>query len=825
MSSSSSPREIIQISLGPSANAVTAHLLNLQGLAATSSASYCDPNTTHYLKGNGSNSNSTGGGGTLVPRVLLIDEATHHVPSQPPPVSATTAGVNNKTDSFLYQQSNKFFTDRSINNCCWDGSIQVVGGDNNNNNNDDNKSTTSRRDDCVFRTASALAYSQHSRYYRPASALASASRYHASTENSRHVVWDDDDEEAEEDDDDYEYREERRQQAERNWKTETAVKLAQELDQYIAVGQQQQQQFSLRDNKDTPHHTMTSSLLPSISLTTLPESSQQKEEFYFNHWKKIWMPPRDEKSIVVLPYSSQSQLVPHWNVAYQYDGGRQGGGGANTIPFLEEWKDEVLFERVRHLLESCDYGIQGVTITTEGYGMYASLATYLLEELQQECKSAGRLVYQITEEEQEEMEDETITNVADDTKNKIEERTSSSPSTLSWQENQVERTRKQISSGLALSDLTEKAHAILPLQLSSGNSDSLSWFRSTARIALALESCTLPFRFTNGPQQRPTSLSGRQGLRREYRMGLQNAPFLSQGEGSDTNWGSTATSLTFSEYLQVLQPSSAYSMLELDTLTTAGRSTGNNKILTNQTLYSIIQKGTSIEQDQRAKRSRGTGYRSRPREVPPGSWLQDSRFQPTSSSSDDSCSHRGILSSLSHPTRQNYSDRSLHYHFALSTAVRPILSLPSAYSHNNYDDGMTMSNYLTCLVQSMGIQYRPERSIATVLNQSVGQLTHEDGGDIYGAGSYWKYIIPDADVPTMSVLGNTTRVYPLLSGIAMNMKDVLKSSRFRGYYTRDIMNGVLPEREDCEEALEACLNKRDVYQPPDGSGLVENDED
>lgn len=381
----------------------------------------------------------------------------------------------------------------------------------------------------------------------------------------------------------------------------------------------------------------------------------------------------------------------------------------------------------------------------------------------------------------------------------------------------MERIRKKISFGLALSDLTEKAHAILPLRVLGNtnieSSSSLSWFRSTARIALALESCTLPFRLTNG-QQRSTSSSGR-GLLREYRMGLQNAPFLSQGGGSETTWGSTATSLTFSEYLQVLQPSSAYSMLELDTLR------NDSGIFTNQTLYDTIQEGTSVERDQRAKRTGGTSYRSRPREIPPGSWLQDSRLESTSGVG--ACDRRGILSSLSYPNSQKYSDRSLHYHFALSTTVRPILSRPPI-NNANYD-GMTMSNYLTCLIQSMGIQYRPERSIATILNQSVGHLTHEDGGYNYGAGSYWKYIIPDVYVPTMSVLGNTTRAFPLLNGIAMDMKDVLKLSRFRGYYNRDIMNGVLPEREDCEEALEACFNKRDVYQPPDGSGLAGDDGD
>jgi hypothetical protein len=38
------------------------------------------------------------------------------------------------------------------------------------------------------------------------------------------------------------------------------------------------------------------------------------------------------------------------------------------------------------------------------------------------------------------------------------------------------------------------------------------------------------------------------------------------------------------------------------------------------------------------------------------------------------------------------------------------------------------------------------------------------------------------------------------------------------------MNGVLPEEEDCHDALEECFNLRDAYHPPDGSGLVDEDE-
>jgi len=782
MSSSSSPRETIQISLGPSANAITAHLLNLQGLAATSTSSfdnvYCDPNTTHYVKGG-----SHRGSGTLVPRVLMIDAATHQVPATPIGKGATShdSSIVNQphtTDSSL----SAFYT-----GSCWNGQIQVLGDEALSatttaawNNGHHHPGNASQSTSPFWKSASAMAYSSHSRYHRTSSSETDhpGHQYRADPNNSRHVVWEEDGEEEEEEEDPYE-RTRRQEQSERKWKTETAVVLGQELDRQVA-GELQQ---GVEEGKEAE------------------ESSSH--EFHFNHWTDIWMPPRDEKSKVVLPFSSQSQLVPHWDVTYQNDG----SNGSSTTPFLQEWKEDTLFENVRHMLESCDYGIQGVSIATEGHGIYASLATYLLEELKQECKSAGRLVYHVTNEKTNPAE-----NAAEDLSATNHSGTvggaSSPPSSLSWQEAQVNRIRKQVSSGLALYDFTEKAHAVLPLQLACGTNgsaaaSSLSWFRATAQIAMALEACTLPFRF-NGNNM---AAAGRTPT---YQMGLQNAPFLAQGN-SDTSWGSTATRLTFSEYLQVLQPSSSHSMLELDML--SPKIDGDKRMITNQKLYDTIQEGTSVERDQRTRHTRGYSYHSRPREVPPGTWLRDSR-------PDSSGTSGGLLSSLSYNTSQKYSDvnldRSVHHHFALSTSVRPVLS-PS----NDGNDGITMSNYLTCLVQGMGIQYRPERSMATVLNQSLGQMTFggEGGGGNYGAGIYWKYIMPQVDSPVVAVLGNTTRAYTSLNGIATDMKAAMRTSRFRGLYNRDVLNGVLPEMEDCEEALEACWNKRDVYQPPQGSGI------
>ena len=723
-----SPRETIQISLGPSANAITAHLLNLQGLAATSSSSpddvYCDPNTTHYVQGRGS--------GTLVPRVLMIDEAKNQVAATNEEVANDSANQNQalSSDPILSGLHADSF---------WNGNLQVLGDQALSAttaaawNNGRNVVDQSRNSSSYWQAASSMAYSPYSRYHRTQENDPRTPQYCADPSNARHVVWDDDEEEEEEEEDPYE-RALRQKQAERRWKTNTAVDLGQELDRQIAESFQQAE-------------------------TAPEESSSPNQEFYFDHWTDIWMPPWSEKSKLVLPFSSQSQLVPHWNVSYQSD-----------LPFLQEWKEDTLFENVRHMLEACDHGIQGVSISTEGHGMYASLATYLLDELKQECKSAGRLIYHV----------------------KHDKNAAATKGDTSWQEAKVDQIRKHVSSGLALYDFTEKAHAVLPLQLSEES--GVEFFRDTAQIAMALEASTLPFRFSgkNNPL---------------YQMGLQNAPFLAHGT-SDTSWGATTARLTFSEYLQVLQPSSSYSMLELDAVS---HSMDTKRSISNKKLFETLQQGTSVERDRRTRESRGHSYRTRPREVSPGSWMRDVRA--------DSSESNGFLSSLSYRTSsKKYSshfDRSSHHHFALSTSVRPILSSES-HGYNT----SPMSSYLTCLIEGMGIQYRPERSIATVLNQSLGHMTFgSEGGGNYGAGVYWKHIMPQVDTPVLAVLGNSTRAYTALNEIATDMKDGMKNGCNRGFYNRDVSNGVLPELEDSEEAIEACWNKRDVYMPPSGSGL------
>lgn len=721
----SSPRDILQISLGPSSNALTAHSLNLQGLAATDNHitadgnSTCDGPTTHTIEND-----------HWVPRVLLIDEPTRfYVDSQ---VSQQVSISNQNNDNTFSSSSattpaSLLFMASPFDIQPLDPSLTLV---------HDQPTERSRQ----FRQiTSTLAYSSHSRYYQ---APSTAPTYRVSTDNPRHVNWDDMDDDRETVEEDPREQQARFVREQTRWQRETLEPLQEQLD----------------------------SLLSTMEATS---TSQQQQPTQNWHWMDFFMPPYSESSKVALPWSRQSHLQPHWD---SYHFCAQGGDVE-----MKDWWDNILWERVRHILEESD-SFQGVVVTTQGHGIYAGLATALLQEFKEETKNASRLVLHITN-----PNDETTgnsTNNNDNIKTAAEEMSTqasegitttaaASAANLGWQPGHVHRLRRNLSTGMALNDFGQLAHAVLPLHLPfSTNSPSL--FEATAQLAMALDAATLPFR-----------LQSRGTLSPNAQIGLLNAPFFGIG-GSDSPWGSTVSRLNMAEYLTCLQPTSTYKILGLDAL--VGRQSG----VDNLQLWQALQQGTSVERDYRMRTSGRDSLRSHPREVTPGNWLQDTQ-------------HGGILTSMS-PTPKS-SNRSLHHHFALSTAVRPILQ----------DE---MSKYLTALVQGMGIQYRPERSMSTVVGQTLGQLTQSNG---YGAGAYWKSLI-GKDQPVVAVLGNSTRSYGYLYQVASDMKLVL-GPRYRGFYQRDVMNGALPEAEECTESLQGCWDLCDIYHPPAGSGLGNDDDD
>jgi hypothetical protein len=120
-------------------------------------------------------------------------------------------------------------------------------------------------------------------------------------------------------------------------------------------------------------------------------------------------------------------------------------------------------------------------------------------------------------------------------------------------------------------------------------------------------------------------------------------------------------------------------------------------------------------------------------------------------------------------------------------------------------------------MESMGIGYQPEFCLGVLVNQSFSGLI--SGG--YAAGAYWK---ADPNQAIVAVLSNSTRSYEYIKKVANNMKDNLTLLKYKGYHNRDVVNGILPEKEDCLEAMEYCLGLRDTYHPPEGSGLGDDEE-
>jgi hypothetical protein len=583
-----SRRETIHISLGSTANAVSAHLLNLEGLAATSSLFQAD--VTHAVHQE-----------LYVPRCLFVEEGealSFHEDEEEPPA------VENP----------------------------------------------------YLQAANVLAYAPYSRYRAPKT----TTNVYSASSNGRHVDWGDEEEEEEEEEDEAERH--KRQKRERDqWQAGTLEPLQQQLEEHWATAAKEE---------------------PSEEETTKPLD-----------WKTFLAPPHPPNFHCTLPFSSQSKMVDTWD-AY------------NTASKLghNNWMENVLFENLRKILEKSE-GVQGITIATEGHGIYAGLTTALLQELQEECRTAGRIVLHVSDPPtigQEDVED-------------------------TWQPAHVLRTRKHIASGLALFDFGQTAHCIVPLSVKSEN----TMFERTSQIAMAWETATLAYR-------------------------AESARMAS-------GYGDVPCRLSVREFLSSLQPSARYNLLELDYLSE------NYSDLS-------LQPGTSVE-----RRLQQQNRESQSQQATPGGWMDTS------------------LKSLS---PNDGSRRSLHHHWSLTTSLRS--------TTKSNDD-------LTCIMEGMGIRYRPELSLGVLMDQSLKELT--SGG--YAAGAYWKASPKQAVV---SVLSNSTRSYDFAKTVANNMKENLTSFRFKGYHNRDVTNNILPEKEDCLEAMEYCLGLRDTYHPPEGSGLGDDAE-
>jgi len=385
----------------------------------------------------------------------------------------------------------------------------------------------------------------------------------------------------------------------------------------------------------------------------------------------------------------------------------------------------------------------------------------------------------------------------------------------SWRSQKVLNLRRNVERGLALHDHVELSNAVLPLELPWQLSRSPhapmknSRFVLSACVGAALETATLPYRLT-------TDNNNRGGSR--HLIGL-NGYYYGGFDAAGSPFGTTTTRLTLADFLNTLKPSAKHSVLELDAYLPSPSLAADSSIgyQNNNIIWARLREGTSVERDPRVPPQRGD---SRSSEKLPGSWL----LPPDSGGMMFPMSPIGFdntHSAAENVTRStSWSSRLQHHHFALSTAIRP-----TASSRKLKSDAPSTPKYVTCLMEGMGVCYRPEQSMACAVEQSLGGLVR----DGYAAGSYWKHVwaacgaqrdAAASDKPMLSALGNTSRRYPQLHGTASNLKDSL-SPKLRGFYNRDAMNGLLPEIDDCDEALSFCMDLRDIYRPPEGA---ENEE-
>ena len=179
----------------------------------------------------------------------------------------------------------------------------------------------------------------------------------------------------------------------------------------------------------------------------------------------------------------------------------------------------------------------------------------------------------------------------------------------------------------------------------------------------------------------------------------------------------------------------------------------------------------------------------------------------------EECSKGGLLQSLSGQAK--FGSRSDHHHFALSSALRPSHADVSKFSPNSCGT----SAFLRPIMESMGVKYRPEVSSGVVVQDPVVDLTE--------VAPYWNSLFRRVkpslspqdtakQTPVLSTLGNSTRSYPRLHFISSGFVDSLHSRKNMGYLTRDVMASLVPEKDDCEEALEYCRELVDIYEPPPG---------
>jgi hypothetical protein len=873
------PREVLHLAFGTSACHVASHLLNLQGVAATSTdcgaegdsddhaeedppgcrLSLCNPEITHASKVLRGLQSPSGRGRVCVPRALLVDYSdqddnynyNYSYSSESDNAHHNDPFDSVGSESILYHGSSTIesLSRTAIEASGWAGN----GDDDHRAAGDENRwgapisSHSAQQNDISHKRCrpsgtglhapeddpwSALLqqeFAYDDRYgaaasagdrgdspwasSRPAAAAPppSASRQYksaAASANQRHVDWDleeDDDEdesEFDEDEDGYEKAQRQRQ-----------------------VQQQQQQMFQQRmQRQQEVHGTLEEmwdrALFPSALSSTLPprhradprvphgapvpnasssggncngakqsnQSNTSKATSAASHnvsWKTFYrLAPHSPDSILTAPSSASSS--------------RNGNTSASAL-------SETAEDRIRTLLEECD-SCQGMVFFASNSSTSPSLgldAQRVLDFHRDECPSSRRLAVSLM-------------------RSHPQAQAPAQSAGLSPQE----VARCHVRDGIQWSHLVENSTAVLPIVDEwSSSSDPTSTMASAMALACALEAATIPYRARDHA-----------ATRRRYGAGLG----INSGDGYSDH---APLPMSLASFLAAATPSPVHTVLELDAFTPvddvaslderqSSSSSTAEVLLSALPWQDQVLQGTSVER-RRLSRS-GVSSRSHQPNLDPGAWLQHP-------------SPRGLVKLWS-PTgaasaANRSDDRSHHQHFALLTSLRTAGTTASADPTID-----TADDYVTCLMEGMGIRYRPEQAVGSVVaRQSLNDVFKDSA-----VGTYWKAMLKNknaaagalptstdeaSDPPVLSVLGNSTRSHSFLSNLAAQMREVAApggrgpggSTSFtsvrHGWFLRDVALGLLPEEDDCLEALSHCLDVRDRYRPPNRAHDDDDDDD
>ena len=746
--------ELIRLSLGPAANSVTSHLCNLEGLAITGSSDnpLCDPNITHSVWSD-----------HYVPRVLFVDgrdcfyEWNNDNSEKDSVVVSTWKGrveTHFRGERLLDHPSKDAVTDETRNDVnATLTQAQILPFERpqftNNYPNDDTNLVTFQS--AVFELQS----KPHSRHcVSHLSQQVSSQFVYTSSQHKRYVDWDsiEDEEDHEDAYSQHESSSDRRTISRKQSRGQSEIDLSRIMDESWDRFMESSHDLPTDICQEQKTHDSSN-----LHLSYVP-------------WMCYFMPPHPPKGLYSVPLPMDCN-VSHGDTSYLHSYIAGHGGSSSGSPLNEShWHEQVLGEALRRNMESCD-AIRGFQIMVDDdFGIFGGITCRVLEHLEDECKSTAKIV----------------TTIKDGIQ--LSPRSSSDLSTLdSWRSEQQARqsTRSHINSCMNLFGALQYSNLVLPISLHSCVHDcqnmsqvpfkdqNKTLFLAAANAAMALEAGTLSYR-----------LHGKNPTR--CMTGLTNRFFDGSGQGDD--WYSSTPKLTFHEFVASLKPSNRHTIIELSSLLARSK-------LQEYSQPSLLQErffqGTSI--DRQIKEMKGyRGYKDSSK-VEPGSWLDDY-------GSID----RGILTSLSPMIRPALSRSSLHRYFALCSTFRGSLYDTSPMSN-------ALRNHTTALMEAMAIRFRPESSVGTVVNQSLMELTAM--GPASAAGSYWKGILKRdgrLNTPVLSVLGNSTRVHPYLHETTQAMKEALSRKNY-GYLTQDVMAGILPERDDCKEALESCVDLRETY--------------